>query len=193
MTLTRRLFHCTALLSGLAIWLGVLSPRPALAHTRIEVGPYVLVIGWVKEPVIVGERNAILIQVTEDEAPIEGLEATLQMEILYAGRTFRANLAPEGTPGWYTAEIFPTVRGQYQIRLTGSIVDQPIDETVEPEEVQAGNVLQFPEPQPEPRDLERSLRDVEARLGTAYTLAVAGLAAGVLGVGLAAFSLLRRR
>ena len=43
----------------------VVTPVPALAHARIEVGPYVIIVGWVEEPVIVGERNAILIEVTQ--------------------------------------------------------------------------------------------------------------------------------
>ena len=34
-------------------------PRAALAHSRVEVGPYTIVVGWEKEPVIVGERNAM--------------------------------------------------------------------------------------------------------------------------------------
>ena len=33
--------------------------RPVLAHSRAEVGPYVIVVGWENEPVIVGERNAV--------------------------------------------------------------------------------------------------------------------------------------
>ena len=33
------------------------STNIALAHTRVEVGPYAFVIGWLQEPPIVGERK----------------------------------------------------------------------------------------------------------------------------------------
>jgi hypothetical protein len=167
--------------------------RPALAHTRIEVGPYVIVVGWEKEPVIVGERNAILLEISEGDAPVTGAEGTLDLTLEYAGRTFRANLAPGAEPGTYLAEVVPTVRGQYTVHLSGAIGDTPVDERVEPEEVAAGAALQFPEEAPDTRELAQTVAGLEARLGRAYTLAAAGLAAGVIGIGLAVFALLRRR
>ncbi|MEM7344070.1 MAG: hypothetical protein AAF485_07495, partial [Chloroflexota bacterium] len=76
----------------------LLQPEPALAHTRVEIGPYVIIVGWVEEPVIVGERNALLLEVTEGEEPIIGLESSLELEVLYAGRTFIGNVSPSGVP-----------------------------------------------------------------------------------------------
>ena len=175
------------------LW-ALFAAAPALAHTRIEVGPYVVVIGWEKEPVIVGERNAILLEITEDEAPVEGAAGTLDLALEYAGRTYRANLAPaEGKPGRYLAEVYPTVRGQYEVHLTGMIGQTQVDERAKPEEVASADVLQFPEAQPDARELNLALRDLEARLGTAYALAVGGITVGVMGLGLAAFALIRRR
>lgn len=186
--------RCLLTYIGLAIWLGLsLTPRPALAHTRIEVGPYAVVLGWTNEPVIVGERNAILIEVTRDGTPINGLEGSLDVQVLYAGHTFIGNLSPTGTPGMYHVEIYPTVRGQYQIQLSGMIEDTPIDETVEPEEVLSPNVLQFPEVQPDAVDLQNRIDGLEAQLQTAYTLAIAGIVLGVLGLGGAVFGILARR
>ncbi|NJN43674.1 MAG: hypothetical protein HC806_02355 [Anaerolineae bacterium] len=43
----------------IAIGLAITIPNPALAHTRVEAGPYVIIVGWQEEPVIVGERNAV--------------------------------------------------------------------------------------------------------------------------------------
>ena len=40
--------------------------RPLFAHERVEVGPYVIIVGWETEPVIVGERNALFFEITED-------------------------------------------------------------------------------------------------------------------------------
>ena len=170
-----------------------LSAQPALAHARIEVGPYVIIVGWVEEPVIVGERNAILIEVSENEEPVVGLEGSLDVNVLYAGRTFIGNLTPSSsTPGLYTVEIFPTVRGTYSVQLSGTIGDLALDELVEPEEVLSPGVLQFPEVQPELTALQSTVDELEARLQTAYTLAIAGLVAGIIGGGVAVVALVRR-
>lgn len=170
-----------------------LAAGPALAHGQVEVGPYVLVIGWANEPVIVGERNALIIQVANDGAPVNGVEATLEAQVLYAGRAFIGNLSPTGTPGEYKIEIYPTVRGQYQVQLTGMIGDTPVDETVEPEEVLSPEVLQFPEVQPALTDLQNTVDSLQAQLQTAYILAIVGIVLGLLGLGSAVFSLLRRQ
>ena len=176
------------LLAGfLAFWIA----EPASAHTRVEIGPYVLILGWAREPVIVGERNALTLQVSEDEAPVTGLEGTLQIAVLYAGRTFIGNLAPTEVLGLYRVEIFPTVRGQYEVHLTGSIGDLSIDEIIEPEEVLPGRVLQFPERQPDLGELEASVAAVERRAQTAMIIGVVGIIAGLAGVSLAVLSLRR--
>jgi hypothetical protein len=181
---------------GLGLLLSVsflgLTPRRALAHTRIEVGPYVLLLGWVEEPVIVGERNALVLGVTKADEPVLGLEGTLELTVLYAGRTFIGNLTPTGTAGIYEANIYPTVRGQYAVQLTGNIEDLAIDETIEPEEVLAANVLQFPEIQSDPTVLQERVSSLEGQLQTAYILAVVGVVLGLVGVLIGGFSLFRR-
>ena len=177
----------------LAVILIVVSARSALAHTRVEVGPYVIVVGWLVEPPIIGERNALTVAITREDQPVEGVEATLDAELLYAGRSFRTNLNPTETPGLYTAEIFPTVRGQYAVRLFGSLEDMAIDEVIEPEEVFPADRIQFPEPQPDPRELQEDITALELELQTARTLALAGVGIGVLGLVVAAFGLFRRR
>lgn len=165
----------------------------AMAHARVEIGPYAVVVGWMEEPAIVGERNAVIVEISEGETPVEGVEATLDLELLYAGRSFRSNLTPTATPGLYTAEIFPTVRGQYQVRLFGAIGDLQVDETIEPEEVFDAARLQFPEPAPEPRALQEEIAALESQLQTARTLAYVGIGIGAAGLIAAVFSLWRRR
>lgn len=178
------------LLMGLA-WLA-LTAHPAYAHSRVEIGPYVIVIGWENEPVIVGERNALVLEVTADGAPVEGLEGLLDLTVFYGGRSFIGQLAPTNTPGLYAAEIFPTLRGQYEVQLVGQIGDEAVDVILEPEEVLPADVLQFPEVQPDPGALATQIEDLETRLKTASTLAYAGLGAGIIGAGLGLYSLLRR-
>jgi hypothetical protein len=176
-----------------AVILAAILVQPASAHTRIEVGPYAIVVGWLVEPAIVGERNALTVEITEDEAPVEGAEATLDVELVYGGQQFRVNLNPTEEAGLYTAELFPTVRGQYAVRLFGSLGDLAIDETIEPEEVFDASRIQFPEPQPDPRELQREITALESALQSARTLATIGIGVGAAGILLAAVSLIRRR
>lgn len=177
----------------LALVLIVISERSVLAHTRVEIGPYAVVVGWLVEPPIIGERNAITVAITREDQPVEGVEATLDVELLYAGLSFRTNLNPTETPGLYTAEIFPTVRGQYAVRLFGSLEEMAVDEVIEPEEVFPADRIQFPEPQPDPRQLQVEIASLESELQTARTLALAGVGIGALGLIVAAFGLFRRR
>lgn len=166
---------------------------PAFAHERVEVDSYVLIFGWLNEPVVVGERNAILVQITEDDAPVEGLVNSLKIELTYAGRTFKGNLFPGEKPGTYLVELIPTVRGQYEVHLTGTINGTDIDINVEPEEVLTAAVLQFPEAVDSGYDLETDLKALEHQLAQTRTYAWVGVGFGVLGVGLAVFSLTKKR
>jgi hypothetical protein len=177
----------------LSLPLLLLLARPVLAHSRAEVGPYVIVVGWENEPVIVGERNAVIVEVHEGEAPVEGLEGTLDAAINYAGRTYLANLEPTSTPGLYHIEILPTVRGQYELVLTGNIADMTLNEVLEPEEVLPAAVLEFPEERPDAAAMQMTVNDLTNRLQTAQLLAIGGLVVGVVGIGLAILALVRSR
>ena len=184
---------CWAILLALCLTLIGLSltTETAAAHNRVEIGPYVVIAGWEIEPPIVGERNQIVIDLREGETAVTGAEASLAIEVLYGGRSFRSNLTPTVTPGYYHVEILPTVRGQYSVRLFGTLGDMEIDETIDPEPVFAADRLQFPETQPEPRELVQRLDDLESDLQTARSLALAGVMVGVIGLLTAVFTLLK--
>lgn len=171
----------------------VLSVRPALAHARVELGPYVLILGWQSEPPIVGERNALLLAVSEDGNPVEGLEGSLDLLVLYGGAEFIGNITPTSAPGHYAVEILPTVRGQYTVQLRGSIEDLEVDQLLEPEEVLPARVLQFPEAPPEARELQATIDDLTGQLQTTQSLAIAGLTLALIGIVIAAVSLIRGR
>jgi hypothetical protein len=168
-----------------------LTVSPALAHDRVEIGPYVIVIGWEKEPVIVGERNALYFEVTEDEAPVEGLD--LDVTVNYAGETFSGNLSPAATPGAYTMELLPTVRGQYQVLLSGAIGDNQVNEILEPEEVLPARALQFPQFAPDALELQATIDDLAGQLQTARLVTYAALFIALAAVIIAVFALVRSR
>jgi hypothetical protein len=165
----------------------------AYAHSRVEVGPYAIVVGWLQEPPIVGERNALTLEITEDEAPVMGAEATLDVEVLYAGRTWRVNMNPTETPGLYTATLFPTVRGVYTTRLFGSLGSTDVDVEIDPEEVLPASNLQFPQPLPDPIGLQEQVDQLQAELQAARTWSYVGSGAGLAGILLGLVGLLRRK
>jgi hypothetical protein len=181
-------FILSLLLAALAVFV-----QQALAHARTEIGPYVVVIGWVDEPPVVGQRNALYLEVSRDGEPVTGVEATLDAEIGYGGRTMRANLNPAEVPGTYTATFVPTVRGQYDVRLFGAIEDTAVDQVVQPEEVGDGAMLYFPEPLPDSRAMQQQVEQLESDLSTARILTLVALAAAVAAVALGALSLARKR
>lgn len=185
------------LLWGTAVFLALVglngSTQSALAHTRVEVGPYAIVVGWLQEPPIVGERNALVLEITENEQPVAGAEATLDVEVLYAGRTWRVNMNPTATPGLYTATLFPTVRGVYTTRLFGTLGSTAVDVQVDPEEVQPASNLQFPQPLPDTIALQEQVDQLQTELQSARTWALVGAGGGGLGILLGLIGLLRRQ
>ena len=165
--------------------------QTAAAHAGAEIGPYTVILGWVEEPPLVGERNALFLEILEADAPVTGAEASLSLTVLDGGRTFSSNLNPgPDHPGHYTAEIFPTVRGQYEVELTGTLGETTFDHVLEPEEVFSAARLQFPEAQPDTLtlqdEMEATIADLQSQLQTARLLAIGGLLLGVAGVGLLA-------
>ena len=177
----------------LALVVAGLATGKVLAHDRVEAGPYLIIIGWRSEPPIVGERNALLFEISKDGVPVEGVEGTMDVTVVYAGRTFTGNLSPTSTPGRYSVEIFPTVRGQYIVELGGTIEDLAIDATGEPEEVLPATVLQFPEASPDAMVMQELIEELTSQLQLARTLAIAGLAVGVLALVAALVVLVRSR
>ena len=121
----------------------------ALAHETVTVGDYELEIGWVEEPPIVGQQNAILVIVSNTSSgeaqPVEDV-SSLVVTVSYGGQSKELTLQPlgEDTPGQFMAPILATVPGQYTIALAGQLGDTPVDAHVEPEEVETTDTLQFP-------------------------------------------------
>jgi hypothetical protein len=118
-----------------------------LAHESITVGDYTIEIGWVNEPPIVGQQNAIVVNVstTADEKPVEDVSG-LTVTVSYGGQNKTLTLQPlgEDTPGQFVAPILPTIPGQYTVNLGGKLGDTDVKADVQPEEVQSADVLQFP-------------------------------------------------
>jgi hypothetical protein len=119
----------------------------ALAHESITVGDYTVEIGWLSEPPIVGQQNAIVVNVstTADKQPVEDV-STLTVTISYGGQNKTLTLQPlgEDTPGQFVAPVLPTVPGEYTVILGGTLGDTAVDAETQVEEVQPAATVQFP-------------------------------------------------
>jgi hypothetical protein len=155
----------------------------AFAHESITVGDYTIEIGWVNEPPIVGQQNAIVVNVstTADKQPVEDVSG-LTVAVSYGGQNKTLTLQPlgEDTPGQFVAPILPAIPGQYTVNLGGKWGDTDVKADVQPEEVQSADVLQFPS------GASTAASDQSANLGTMswliYVSLLIGLIALVLGV-----------
>lgn len=131
---------------------------------------------------------------------MEGLDKTLKTQVIVGGgaKTLDLTLTPVfNQPGKYAGRFQPTKEGQYIFRVYGTIEGQQIDERFESgpgrfDEVQSLAPLQFPERVLAPSELQARLDAAESRANTAQALGIAGLVVGLLGLGAAAMSLLRR-
>jgi hypothetical protein len=144
----------TLWLSGLlALMALILNFQFALAHESITVGDYTLEVGWLNEPPVAGQNNAIVVHVstTSDEQPVEDV-SSLTVTISYGGQNKTLTLKPvdEHSPGEFMAPVVPTVPGQYTVIFGGRLGESTfVDVQVEPEEVQPADTLAFPNTAPE--------------------------------------------
>ncbi|HEY3345391.1 MAG TPA: hypothetical protein VGJ97_10705 [Anaerolineaceae bacterium] len=122
-------------------------PMTVFAHQTVTVGDYAVEYGWVNEPAVAGQPNAVVINVTSPNSPDAAIDVSgLKVQAVYGGQDKLLALQPlgENTPGQYIAPITPTRPGKYTIHLGGSIGATAFNTDVQPEEVQTADVVQFP-------------------------------------------------
>ena len=179
--------------------LGVMWLFPALAqaHEAVDSGNYHFEIGWINEPVIVGERNALDLFVAPKDKPDQGLtgaEQGLKFTVEYGSAAQTYDLVPvEGQDGHYTAVFVPTRLGQYTFHITGQIGSDAVDVSVKPEEVIAAGKLDFPEPQAAVSDLQGQVTAAQSQAGTATLVGGVGAALGLIGLVVAVVALMRKK
>jgi hypothetical protein len=153
--MNKKAFWMAGLISLTAL---VLNFQLAFAHETITVGDYEIEIGWANEPPVVGQQNAIAVNVSDTSSgeaqPVEDV-SSLTVAISYGGQSKTLTLEPlgEDTPGQFVAPILPTVAGQYTVTLGGKLGDTAVEAQVEPEEVQPADTLQFPSAASQSADL----------------------------------------
>ena len=187
---------------GMAIAAAVI-PGSVMAHVEIDVGDgqYVMEVGFRDEPAYLGQPNALALRVEEyatgGTEPVNDLAATLSAEVSKDGQAMALPLVPVGE-GEYEAAFVPTVTGDYTFRISGAIGDATVDESVTSgpttfNSVEPLSTIEFPQPLPDPVQLQTAVAEANAAASTARTLGVVGIVAGVLGLILGALALARAR
>ena len=182
------------LLAGLiATAVGLAGAGAALGHEVRQVDDYEFVVGFVDEPVFVGQKSGLELQVTRGDEPVDGLEETLQAEVRFGDLTRQLPLSPRfGEPGWYQSFFFPTAPGAYTFHISGTIDGTDVDEsfTAGPDtfgEVEAATSGQFPVQFPPTSDLAADAErgaDAAGLMPVALAVGGAGLLAGLVAIGL---------
>ncbi len=162
----------------------------AWAHQTVTVGDYAVEYGWVSEPAVVGQPNAVVINLT-----LNGATASQDANVDVSGLKIQAVLGDqskfltfqplgENTPGQFIAPITPMRPGKYTIHLSGSIGKTQFDTDVMPEEVQTADVVQFP--------VMSDPNASSSSLGMAGWLGIVGIVLGALGILLGGIALARK-
>jgi hypothetical protein len=167
----------------------ILNVQFALAHESVTVGDYTLEIGWLNEPPVVGQNNAIVLHVStaSDDQPVEDV-SSLTVTISYGGQEKTLTLEPadEHSPGQFMAPIVPTVAGQYTVMFGGRLGETDfVDVHVEPEEVQPAETLEFPN--------VNATQQQTTSFGLTELLALAGLLSGLAGLILSLMNMRKNR
>jgi len=152
----------------------------ASAHTTIHVGNYDVEIGWVDEPPIVGQRNAIVVNVSNTSSADAQVDISkLTVDVTYGGETKTLTLQPlsEDTTNQYIAPILPTIPGQYTVQLRGQLDTTNISSDVQPEEVVSSDTLAFPS--------AANSKPAASSAGWSAWLSIVALIAGLTGLILA--------
>ncbi|MDH3736158.1 MAG: hypothetical protein OEQ94_03940 [Nitrosopumilus sp.] len=190
----------------------------ANAHTVDSVGEYRVEIGWMNEPVVSGETNAIEFYVSplepnldlEDQVfknGITGLKKTVKIQLIYKDQSITLPLSPDhNVPGKYHAFVNPTISGFYQANILGTIEDTPISLSMHPPKVDERAYIEFPEPSDltitqmidghtaliaDIKDLKESVNNLEE--AQPNNVGYAGIGVGIIGIAIAVVAIIKSR
>lgn len=192
--------HVTLTAMALALLISLLGVGVALAHEQRTVGKYNFVVGFLTEPAYTGQPNGLDLRISNKDngKPVEGLEKTLQAELLFGGKSMPLTVrARYGQPGAYTADLIPTKAGTYIFHVTGDVEGQKVDEKFESGPGRFNDVvemtpLQFPEKLVPAPDLAAQVQAAQSAASTAQTFGIIGIVVGGLGLIVGGVALFKR-
>jgi hypothetical protein len=128
--LPTQVLRAAVCLGLLGLFATLTGPLITAAHeSRTVVDGYEFEVGFVNEPAIADEINGVLLEITREGQPVEGVGEALQVQILFGDQTKDVVLTPSiDAPGTYTAIFIPTVEGEYTFRFFGQLEGTAVDE-----------------------------------------------------------------
>jgi hypothetical protein len=166
--------------------LAALAPGAA-AHSGIQVGEYLLAIGWRTEPAFVGQPNAVQVAIAHhaDDSPVTDLAADALAVVVSTAGVASPPLALEpafdaaegtGALGEYGAALVPTAPGDYTFHITGSIHGTAVDVTLASgadtfDPVVGSGDLEFPDRLPSLDEVATHLDRIDARIAALQSAA----------------------
>jgi hypothetical protein len=206
---------------GIIVFGTASAPPETSAHEVRAVGNYQFVVGFLNEPAFAYEPSGLDLIVTffpngvpegeeaEGEGqPVEGLEETLQAEVIAGGGAATKEIPIEpafGDPGVYESPMIFSAPGDYSFHIFGEIEGQEIDETFVsgPETfgpMENPNEIEFPDQLAPPATTDGSSdstsdssSDSSSSDDTARIIAIIGIIVGVIGIAVAGLALAARR
>ena len=181
-----------------------------LAHERRSVDKYQLVVGFINEPAIEGQKNGVDFRVTNTSTnqPVNGLEKTVQVEITHVpsntSKVFPIR-AIFNDPGHYTNDLILTAPGQFKFRFFGNIEGMPLNETFTSgpgtfSDAGPSADLQFPLQLPQTREItsavtgaQNSAQQAQTSASQADKLGTFGIVLGAVGIVIGTGALITNR
>ena len=101
----------------------------AAAITRTVADRFEITVGYLYEPAILGDTNAMRISIQEDGEPISGIGGDLVAQVEFMDAVRVLNVVESSTePGVYTGTFIPMMDGEYTFVLSGTIDGVEINE-----------------------------------------------------------------
>ena len=183
-------------LAAFAILILLIAPLTVSAHETITAGKYAIEYGWLNEPPVVGQPNAIVINIgaaeesSSTDTSLDVDVSNFKIEMSYGGEKKTLALQPlgENTPGQFIAPLTPTRAGQFTMKLSGKLNSEALGETevsteVQPEEVLTADIVQFPSAAAEAQS---------SPTRPALIVGIIGIVLGLIGTGLGVYAVMKK-
>lgn len=164
----------------------------ASAHEKSTAGPYTVFIGFLNEPALVDQPNAVDVLVrkgdTENSPPVTGLGDALKVDVKFGNQTTTLALTElDSNPGEYVGNFIPTAEGPYTFRVYGSINGTAVDHSVTSgpqtfSDVQSSATMEFPSQLPALGTISQTASSANDTANSAQTLGIIGIVLGALGL-----------
>lgn len=163
-------------------------PKTVLAHQTVQIGDYAVEYGWVNEPAVVGQLNAVVINITGKGGDTNIDISNLHIQAVLGSEKKILTLQPlsETMPGQFIAPMTPTRPGTYSFHLSGTVGAGVFNNDVQPDEVHTADLVQFPL-------IKIGTQAPSMGLGMEGWLGIAGILLGILGIFLGVMALSKNR